>query len=346
MLYNNDPKKVEALDQMLFEKFGTDREYEDKECYFEDYQHDYLLRVIYPKKLDELIAAVAKAIECGNDRDIHKALRLTNPPVLYNKNLVLGMDKYLHWFRGYYYQVSYTPDGIGAVNTPYYRMLEPMEITRRTNYYVSEYKGAAEFILSMSALTTALNYYDRVMELLSTEEGIKEFDQFLSENYLKHNSGTMDFNTHKVLERFSEETCDAIPSDILVNNVVLLGHDVSMISASSGKQTVAILSISKDNITVVTKLRDSYRKVEFAFPDWYTDIKGLYAEEFDENPYKESHYTLGSFVQFVLLYAGVRFSSTGFYLMRKDVDKKHPIIANIPVVWDASQLDDVLEQIV
>ena len=337
MLYNNDPKKVETLDELLVNSgyFDYLRKYDsDVGESLKDFEKDYLLHVASEEELDGVIEFVKRGLELHNMGMIDDALEINNFPVLYKGNLVFGMQKYLHWFRGYYYQMSYTPDGIGTVQSPYFWMRDTLQIVHNTVRYCKEYEGVEEFVLSMSALSTALNYYSKMRKMLSTAEGVKEFDQFLAENYARHFPYHTNFDTPKVLDCFSEEVCPVIPSDILVSNAVLLGHGMT------GAKTVAILAVTDDSIKVVVKLNRGYRVATFALPDWYTDSHNVYEAEFGENPYKASAYPIESLVQFVLMYCGVRISCNGFFHMRKDVDRKNSITVNLPIILDVSGLDD------
>ena len=332
MLYNNDPRKVEALDQMLFKKFGTNREFEDKDGYFEDFELDYLQHVIPPDKLDEVIFEIACAISSGDNTRVSKALNITNPPVLYKGNLVFGMNKYLHWFRGYYYQVSYTPDGHYTVQSPYFWMDKLLHLVysnaRRT---CDTYTNVEEFVLTISALSTSLNYYDSMKRMISTPDGVAAFDEFLVENRKKYSRTSYDFNTQKVLDLLEEYTCEHIPADILVQNAVVIRNEFS-------DNNICILSVTDTHIVTVIRTHGKFKVIKFTLPDWYTDASSVYDEEFGENPYKNTPDAMEIFVQFVLYYSGVYTHSIGMYPLGGEINRKYSIHANIKSVSNAEDL--------
>lgn len=337
-MYNNDVKKVEALDKMLFDsdyrEYGEEFQIE-KGTFFEEYEKDFLLHLVSEEKLDKMLEDIQVAIAANDMKKVHEAMERNITPVLHNGNLVYGIHKYLHWFRGYYYQMSCTPDGQYTVNSPYFWMTEPMKTAYCVVNSCEGYEGVEEFILSLSAMTTALYVYEKTKNLLSTPEGVAEFDKFLASNYPTHCGHTLKYDTQKVLSCFKEYDCAHIPSEVLVHNAILLGNRVT-------NNTKALLSYSDTMITLVLKTTNGFKVVEFSMPDWYTDSKNIYAAEVGENPFKESPDTLASLIQFVLLYGGIRVSSNGFFHTRKDVDRKHTIQANLRVAWDASQLDDFI----
>lgn len=80
-------------------------------------------------------------------------------------SIVYGAEKYLHWFRGYYYQISSTPDGCGAEVTPAARMDHLIAATRTLE---SAYRDEAKaFVVALSMLTTAYCYYDKTVDALN-----------------------------------------------------------------------------------------------------------------------------------------------------------------------------------
>lgn len=332
MLYNNDPKKVEALDQMLFKKLGTNREFEDKDGYFEDFEFDYLQHVIPPDKLDEVIFEIACAISSGDNTRVSKALNITNPPVSYKGNLVFGMNKYLHWFRGYYYQVSHTPDGHYTVQSPYFWMDKLLHLVySNARWTDSVYPAVEEFVLIISALSTGFNYYDSMKRMISIPDGVAAFDEFLTENRKKYSRNPYHFNTQKVLDLFEEHYCEHIPADILVQNAVAIRH------ANSGNN-FGILSVTDTDVVTVIRTHGKFKVTKFKLPDWYTDASGVYDEEFGENPYKNTAKAMEAFVQFVLYYSGLRTHYGGMYPLGGDIDRKYSIHANIKSVSNAEDL--------
>lgn len=339
MLYNNDIKKVESLDKLLYEsgfrKERASRRVSDG-TFFKPFEKDYLLHVISSERLDGVISKVHKALDIGDMESLEDHISINNFPVSYKGNLVYGIGKYLHWFRGYYYQVSGTPDGQCTVQSPYFWMRDFLNIVFDTTRFVGRYTHVEEFVLSMSAMSTALFYYDKTMALLSTPQGISEFDAFLAENYNQHHPCAASFDTKKVLDCFSAYECANIPSDVLITNAVLLGNDYN-------GRTCAILSLRDDGITVVTRKFKGYLVSNFRFPDWYVDSDGVYENKFGRNPYRETKAAIECFVQFALMYSGVRVLSTGFFFMRKDADLKESIMVNIPVIYNAGQLADFIE---
>lgn len=339
MLYDNDVKKVDKLDRMLFDKFAKDKEDDDAELYFEDFERDYLQHVISPEKLDAFISDIESALEKGDRRGLNKALNVTNKPLLYKGSLVFGINKYLHWFRGNYYQVSHTPDGQYTVESPYFWMDKLLYIVhhnaRRTK---DAYPGVEEFVLTISALTTGLNYYDAMKRMISTPEGLAEFDTFLATDLKKSSGYEYVFNTKSVLDSFEEYTCNHLPSDIMTENTVLVRREVS-------NTNLCVLCVDDTHITTVTHVKGMYKVIKFKLPGWYTDDKNVY-EEFGGNPYKQNTAALEVMIQFVLYYSGVCVYSIGVCPLGGQIDRKYSIEANIHVITDGPSFEKYISRLV
>lgn len=341
MMYNNNPCKVNELDRML--KVLADEKCSDGH-YFEFFERDYLTHLIPESKLDNIIEEVRKCIADGDDDIPINLLNLNNEPVHYKGNLVFGIGKYLHWFRGYYYQVSSTPDGNGTVESPYFGMQYLMNVVYNAERYgPSEYKGIKEFVLAISAMTTGLAYYDAMKKMLSNEDGVKEFNEFLMADITQHESGKFNFDTQSILDMFEEYSCDNVPSDILLQNCVLLENNYS-------KQQFCVLSIDKESITTVMPLKSGkLRVLRFKLPMWYTDPDRLYLDKDEEeddyvNPFKATSYAMESFVQFVLAYSGIKIYSGGMYAVGSSFDREKSVHANIASIDDTSKLADFISE--
>lgn len=145
---------------------------------------------------DELATRVEFMEKYKSDRDIAKATALVTKGAIAtaevwrgagllnleavtfdeeSTSLVFGFAKYMHWFRGYYFQVSGTPNGRGSVITPGCRMDYIMNAI--ADFPEDLRIEASAFVLAMSALTTAYVYFKPTTVAVVSES--EELDRFL-----------------------------------------------------------------------------------------------------------------------------------------------------------------------
>ena len=93
-------------------------------------------------------------------------------------SLRITPNRYLHWFRGYYFQLSGTHNGSCCYNTSCFSMEELMSLCK--GHLGDESPDSFNFVFVMSALTTLLKSYYCMQNWLQTSEGKRMFNKFLS----------------------------------------------------------------------------------------------------------------------------------------------------------------------
>lgn len=189
------------------------------------------------------------------------------------KSLVYGWQKYLHRYKGYYFQISATPSGFGQVETPNTRI----DLLLRA-VPSSSITDVVNFIATMNALSVALRYYDKTMDLLTNHSEV--FDKFLS------NSWGVDAKVESVLGRITTWNLRYKPNLDLDNAVNVMLVD--------GNSMYGLLSYSKGELSVLTKETDrKYKRVALSIPVWIKDV-------YDRTLF------YAAFIEFILAYAGIR----------------------------------------
>ena len=225
-------------------------------------------------------------------------------------SIVYGAEKYLHWFRGYYYQISSTPDGCGAEVTPAARMDHLIAATRALGYaYRDEAKA---FVVALSMLTTAYCYYDKTVDALNSDSVI--FDKLLS----IHDSrlyAVMHY-THVFSSVYKYFTPDGT---LLIRDQNGMGY------ATIYRDTVSM------HLQICEGVR-AYTDFVLVYPDWLVDIDVEALPMF----YR-------AFAEYLLHVAGIRAS----YVVMYPIDTKHhpktELSINTP--RQATQFVDVLDYI-
>ena len=274
----------------------------------------------------------------GNNGDdaanYYKALEklgyLNVVPVIANKNaeipsLVLSDDKFLHWFRGYYFQMSYTDYGDGEYNSSCFRMDYLLRICRE-----SELPGRpAAFTFVMSAVTTLLCLYSRMKYWLNTDLGKDTFNEFLALSSRNECQVFNDVCLDDLMKYVDTEQFDIAPTLTPDNKAcVLLNHDIPYAAVVSEENCIKVIKYSTENekCTVFT----------VRYPGWMTVSDEFFKE--DRNEFKKA------LLEFILTYSGIRTNYIAMYPIKTSTKKIKPVRYNLPDRFE--KFEKVLDWIV
>lgn len=318
-MYKNMSKKLEELVEE-FKRKGMYSEYESRDTFVCDDDLVYFDRACSDEVLDGCIAIVREAADA---KDAWVKLTdsglLNCKPVLVNNSIVFGYQKYMHWFREYYYQTSYTIHGRGSREHTYFRMDYALCGLHKDEQVCQ--------VLTAAALATALRYYKQTTKMLSTEDGVGVLNGLLWHDLRKHYKWVKDESCgiHTLLDLIAVETSKYLIDEPVGDNTKVVQLD--------GK---GALYLSKSNIRVVTQERGLYVMRTLTVPAWVweedDDDDFLYWEDKCPNRVMEL------FVEFMLAYSGVRLGVTGIFSM---VDKNSVVKVNSPCV--AHNIEDVYD---
>lgn len=248
-----------------------------------------------------------------NEADNHGVLHF-NPYVTDNENrvptLVLSYDRYVHLYRGYYFQVSYTSNGTGSIKTAGVR-LDDM-------FY--QFKPS----MRNSKLFQLLAY----MNLLDAGRGIIEFDKLLS-NDIK----TVDNFFAQAYEYWYNTKSCVSYSDLesIVKDVVHIqdfGADIFRIPLTETRDICRLFVHTDFNISICYANKGSITNKHIILPK--IDITDELVQESGFNTKEEADVWITSyiysnpnvrlqFILFVLYCANITFDDIGKY-SKKDVN--------------------------
>jgi hypothetical protein len=315
-MYEN--KKVEELVKAFSDK-GMYSAYESDDSYVCADDMVFFDKVCSAEVLDTCINIVRTAESAEDAWDKLSSSGMLNcTPKLVNNRLVFGFQKYMHWFRGCYYQTSYTYNGIGSREHTYFRL--DYALTGVGN------KLAVEQLLTAAALATALRYYKQTMKMLSSEEGVKEFEGLVRSDIAKHHKyiDPSDYSVSCLLDLVTVET-----SKHLVDEPAGEGTKVVQLN------TKGALYLSKERVRVTTQESGLYVMHTLTVPEWVwsgEDDDCLYFED------KHPNHIMELLVEFMLAYSGIRLGILGIFSM---VDRKSAVKVNCPCI--ASNVEDVYD---
>lgn len=174
-------------------------------------------------------------------------------------SLCLGWQRYLHLFRGYYYQISDTAEGVGEV----YAGADRLDFALRSISYLSEDTVAVgSAFISIAALVPVLTYFDVGYSLLNSTL----LDQFLTETAKATGlkiSGYKDFSDYVTVEY--RATKPTFPGDLSTNS-----EEPVAIRLMSEETCYGLLVISKETIQIVTRIKDNmYAITRLRIPGWF-----------------------------------------------------------------------------
>lgn len=318
-MYKNMSKKVEELVEELKRK-GMYSEYESMDTFVCDDDLVYFDRACSDDVLDRCIAIVRDAADA---KDAWARLTdsglLNCEPVLVNNSIVFGYQKYMHWFREYYYQTSYTINGRGSREHTYFRMDYAL-------CGLHKHEQVCQ-VLTAAALATALRYYKQTTKMLATKEGIDALNGLIR---------------HDLHEHYKWAECESCSIHNLLGFITVMTSKYP-IDEPVGDNTKVIqldgkgaLYLSKSVIRVVTRERGLYVLRTLTVPKW------VWEEDEDDDflcwEDKRPNSIMKLFVEFMIAYAGVRLGVTGIFSM---VDKNSVVKVNSPCV--AHNIEDVYD---
>lgn len=194
------------------------------------------------------------------------------------KSLKLNDKEFLHWFRNYYFQVSYTEDARGGVCHGF-GSVEPLVNYIDSLYFKEKRKGKLEDLYRVQTDLFMLNlmscvgdyefihrvfdgeYHDIINEWMSKE--LEHWGRYVVKDY----SG---FNINDALSSITVEKLDNIP----------IFNDDYYVVGIADKDTVnnglanCVLAFSSKEIIVISKGIDcKYTKVSYKYPDVLTRNK-------------------------------------------------------------------------
>lgn len=184
-------------------------------------------------------------------------------------SLMLGWKKYLHWFRGYHFQISGTHSGIGSFYSGADRLDFALNATRNVRYGMDDAAGKFIFV---GCLIPVLCYLEQGTRLLNAPNSIllNEFVKMSGELDNLDNTCMDDFMKYVSVKEYSTqpsypaEVYGAIDGDIAVR----------ILDESLG---YGLLTIGRNTITFTAHPKDiQFRTRKIAIPDWFfgTDEDG------------------------------------------------------------------------
>lgn len=195
--------------------------------------------------------------------DFRKSGLLKVEPVVLDDDvpsLMLGVDKYLHWFRGYYFQISYTHIGNGAV----YSGADRMDFALRQVKYIKDSEAAKRFIL-VACLIPVLSYVDKGRKLLNNNTEL--LDKFLEKtSYCSRVSGATisDFMDCISSEEFvyQPDRYEGLVTDASIREEMRI---------MDGDFSYGLIQFCDDRIRLITRTADSkYLITTLTLPEWLT----------------------------------------------------------------------------
>ena len=247
-------------------------------------------------------------------------------PILYKNSLILGASNYLHWFRGYYFQVSCTHTGIYSNHVSNSRL--DFAMSYEVNSAIRE--KYVNMLFSASALIPAYKCNDNFHKFIETEEGRKVFNSFLNAarvydariNYSVDVCNLLDSITVK---EYSEDLTLDVESESTMNVQLIKGNVIQ-----NKNIPIAVLSLSANFIRIIwkNKVNSNYVSKTLQLPENLFSADNILDNS--ESAYTSAYLML---LEFMLVYCGFRFSPNIYVLPReKDIksnDLKFPTFKNI-----------------
>ena len=194
---------------------------------------------------DEIILAMPKTVGEFMEEAGRCGLLKFKPYVVWDCKvpmLVLRYKRYVHLFRGYHYQVSYTPSGVGEY--------------RSAGIRIDQYRGLAEIKELRQSKFMQAAYY---MNCIAACTGIDEFDNLLKDNpevvdefVSKSTKAAGIFSMYDMT--YSELSSYIIPSDVVLEMDLLKnGSEYYRVPARETVDYVrVVIDRNKANITFIT----------------------------------------------------------------------------------------------
>ena len=323
-MYTIKKERVKKLQEILESKNMFDGESDEDPFSVRAFKiTNTFLRFVDKFVSDEVIENMIAEAQSGNYEEAasyYKALEkkgyLNIVPAICGKSdevpsLIISDDKYLHWFRGYYFQISYTEYGDGEYNTSCFRMDYLLRCCRSSGLS----GRSAQFVFVMSALTTLLCLYGRMNCWLKTESGKQTFNEFLSlssrnECQVGKDVCLDDLMKYVDIDKF--ETAPSITPDDKA--CVLLNHDVPYAAVVSEENCIKVIKYSGEE--------EKWLVFTVRYPGWMAVTDDFFDE--DRNVFKKA------ILEFILTYSGIRTNYIAMYPIKVSTKKVKPVHYNLP----------------
>lgn len=269
------------------------------------------------------VSSTEKIKSESSPRDSKKSYIFT--PVIVDNSICFGPRKYLHWFRGYNFQVSQNPDATWYKVKPCNRI---DYLLRDVGSYQGEdvYKYTS-FVIASSILASAYRFYKQTCRILESNDDQNLFDVLLKHVETKYDSSIVKDLTVNCLKQYmSVDVCarPCLEVDCNAENILLI-DDLN-------DTHIAVLSIypeSSKRVVVTTKCDNKlYYRHTILLPE--------FIDHFNVN-------LLILMCELCLGYAGVYIASEGFYKnIHKNREVKHIINR---CAYTFSDIVDLIEDI-
>lgn len=272
--------------------------------------------------------------KCTTFKDVYQAwgrcgaLRFTPYEVdkNYNPSLVLRHNGFLHMFRGYYFQVSGTADGIIDCGSGSYRT---NFLTQTSCYNRVLRNGFISYMLWWAALIDVGFRFDNFIEAFNKD--IKPIEKFLydSMRYWNRDTGYKWSDVEKYI------TFDTGNIDIMQRKMYQLKDNDGVVAyLSIGKKSVQVETA--DNTLLTIKIPELNEGTDYVLED-YDDL----AEFEDEVHILEQNHYLEMIAVMALKLVGIHISFMNFYPLKGRMYTMRPI--NAPNVTNVTSLNDIYD---
>lgn len=175
-------------------------------------------------------------------------------------SLMLGINHYLHWFRGYHFQISNTHDG----QYEHYAGADRLDNARAVVRYVSDAEAAEKFV-TVGCLIPVLCHFDQGRKLL--KQNTELVNEFINTTYNRVYHDSCDTDSFMKYIMVEERSKLNFPDDFpeyTYTAVRLMEDDVSY----------GLLLLYKDHVTLLTRCKsDVYRVSTLSLPEWFDDFR-------------------------------------------------------------------------
>lgn len=281
------------------------------------------------EQLTKILEFMQNDTQCKYTGDLFREVKSAGllkckPTVVYSSDskkpsLCIAYNKYLHDFRGYYFQVSGTRDGIGSWATSCFRLDRLCKLIHDWVEDDDEAGLLTNHVVTLAALTTLFDYYECTHKML--KESREVLERFLNETVAtcyRSAAGKTEQPLALFLDTIrcskSNEPPTIDPGDL---NVLLKDGDVCYGFLVCNEKSLAFTSFNGEQYETVTLNPPT-------LPEDLSHKKNVFA---------------AAYVEFLLKYSGVRVNYTAMYPVNSNLKKFKPFRMNVPNV--AEKFDTV-----
>lgn len=317
----------EAISDLFSNKFNFDDEFLDA-----------AKRLLSTVKIDK-ICEVIKDPNLKTAADAYKAIKdagclKLEPQIVMlndadNPSLVLGWNRYLHWFRGYYFQISENHTGQVSVYSGAdrldYALHQVRDFTCDLDYWPSEFLFVACFL-------PVLCYFDAGRALL--KDNPKLIDDFLDlSGKVHHLSG---IHLSSFMNNVTELKSDNAP--LWFDGFGVTDADVPVRLNCDG-YTYGLLTIGKQVLTFISGTsKNGFRRIILQVPDW---VWGVHDDEeycYTDDAYVDDRTLIYNIMaRAIVTLGGFRADYVSMYPVNSIKNKFTKLKYNLPNVADCWQ---------